>query len=57
MFVPQEGQYYYAPHRAQWGVWRKGKTANGVSMDDFVCDFPTKTKANDYVRYMNGWSK
>lgn len=53
----KEGQYYYAPHRSSWGVWKVGKTGkNGVRMDDFITDFSTKIQASNFVYKMNGWS-
>ena len=51
----REGQYYYAPHRRSWGVWKKGATINGYTMDAFVTDFATKERARTYVYNMNGW--
>ena len=51
------GQYYYAPHRSSWGVWRKGKESDGISMDDFITDFSTKIQAENFVYKMNGWKK
>lgn len=50
------GQYYYAPHRGSWGVWKKGKEENGISMDDFIEDFPTKIQARNFVYKMNGYT-
>ena len=52
----KEGQYYYKPHRSMWGVWKRGRTENGVTMDDFISDFSTKIQAKDFVYKMNGWS-
>ncbi len=53
----KEGQYYYAPHRGKWGVWKRGKEENGSCMDDFISDFFTKIQAENFVYKMNGWSK
>jgi len=52
----KEGQYYYAPHRRSWGVWKAGRTVNGVRMDDFITDFATKIQARNFVYKMNNWS-
>lgn len=49
------GEYYYAPHRSSWGVWRKGETIDNTSMDDFIGDFPTKEKAKNFVYKANNW--
>lgn len=53
----KEGQYYYAPHRGKWGVWKRGKEENGSCMDDFVSDFSIKIQAEKFVYRMNGWNK
>ena len=53
----KEGQYYYAPHRGMWGVWKAGKVVNGVRMDDFIMDFSTKVQASNFVYKMNNWRK
>jgi len=55
----REGQYYYAPHRSSWGVWRVGKAApkSGARMDDFITDFDTKAQASNFVYKMNKWMK
>ena len=54
----EEGKYYYARHRGQWGVWRVGKTSQktGVRMDDFVTDFCTQIQAKNFVYKMNGYN-
>lgn len=49
----KEGQYYYAPHRRMWGVWKRGKVDNGVSMDDFITDFSTRIQASNFCMKMN----
>lgn len=49
-FEVKEGQYYYAPHRRHWGVWKKGKT-----ISEFICDFSTKVQAEQFVYKMNGF--
>lgn len=52
----RDGEYYYAPHRRSWGVWRAGKTsANGVRSDTFISDFATKIQAKEFVYKMNKW--
>ena len=53
----KEGQYYYAPHRRSWGVWKAGKVGNsGVRMDDFITDFSTKIQAQNFCYKMNGYT-
>jgi len=52
----KDGQYYYAPHRRSWGVWRAGKTSDkGVRSDTFISDFATKIQAQNFVYKMNNW--
>ena len=52
----KDGQYYYAPHRRSWGVWRAGKTSyKGIRMDVFITDFCIKKQAEDFVYKMNKW--
>ena len=54
----KDGQYYYAPHRRSWGVWRAGNTdVKGIRSDTFISDFGTKIQARDFVYRMNGWRK
>lgn len=54
----KDGQYYYAPHRRSWGVWRAGKTSDkGIRSDTFISDFATKIQAENFVYKMNGWKK
>ena len=54
----KEGQYYYAPHRSSFGVWKAGATGNGgVRADTFISDFPTRIQAESFVYKMNGWKK
>lgn len=56
MMDAKEGQYYYAPHRRSWGVWKKGKVVDGISInDEFICDFSTKIQAKNFVYKMNKW--
>lgn len=54
----KEGKFYYAPHRSQWGVWKRGKAdeKTGAHMDDFIMDFSTKIQAENFVYRMNGWT-
>lgn len=52
----KDGQYYYAPHRSLWGVWKAGETVNNARTDDFVKDFLTKEKAREFVYRMNNWN-
>ena len=52
----KEGQYYYAPHRRHWGVWKKGKTVNGFCMSEFISDFATQIQAKNFVYKMNGYT-
>lgn len=55
--IDKEGQYYYAPHRNKWGVWKVGKIApNGAHIDEFIMDFSTKIQAENFVYKMNGWT-
>lgn len=51
----KEGQFYYAPHRSLWGVWRLGKKVNNVQSNDFVRDFATKEEAREFVYKENNW--
>ena len=54
-FEVKEGQYYYAPHRRRWGVWKKGKMINGTCISEFISDFSTKAQAESFVYKMNGF--
>lgn len=52
----KDGQYFYAPHRSLWGVWKRGETdANGSHGDTFIADFSTKVQAKDFVYKANHW--
>ena len=51
----KEGQYYYQRHKNKWGVWKKGKDDNGVSLGQFISDFDTQVQASNFVKRMNGW--
>lgn len=56
-FSPKEGQYYYAPHRRSWGVWKVGKPGpSGARANDFIMDFSTKQDAERFVYKMNGYT-
>lgn len=46
------GQYYYAPHRRMWGIWRN----EGLSAT-FIGDYPTKEEAKSEVYRLNGWKQ
>ena len=60
MYSRKDGEYYYAPHRSVWGVWkwhaRIGAT-DGSGIGVFVKDCYTKEKARDEVYRLNGWGK
>jgi hypothetical protein len=59
MVEVKDGEYYYAPHRRSWGVWKAGKRdpKSGVRFDDFIMDFSTKIQARNFVYTANGWNK
>lgn len=54
----RDGEYYYAPHRRKWGVWKRvipdGDTS-GTMTGTFVQDFETKEEARRFVYEKNGW--
>ena len=61
--ILKDGQYYYAPHRSQWGIWQwhsisdanaPGMVAGGSGT--FVKDCPTKEEAREEVYRLNGWA-
>ena len=57
-FDAKEGQYYYAPHRRMWGVWKRvvpDGDASGTMTGTFVQDFKTKEEARAFVFEKNGW--
>ena len=54
-FKPKEGEYYYAPHRSSWGVWRHHELGNDISEGEFIMDCETKERAAEMVRNLNGW--
>lgn len=45
------GEYYYAPHRKKWGVWKRVTPDTGT----FVQDFATRDEARTFVFEKNGW--
>ena len=51
------GQYYYAPHRTQFGVWQWTSVSENGASGTFVKDFRNKEEAREYVWMMNGWGK
>ena len=54
--VRRDGQYYYAPHRRQWGVWKHHEGENGAASGEFICDFRTKEDAKTFAYKMNGYT-
>lgn len=51
----KEGQFYYAPHRRLWGVWKNHNHGNGTSTGEFIADFPSKDSARRFVYKANNW--
>ena len=51
------GQYHYAPHRRNWGVWVWTSVTETGASGTFVKDFPSKEEAREYVWKMNGWGQ
>ena len=51
------GQYYYAPHRRNFGVWQWDWVSEKGASGRFVKDFCTKEEAREYVWKMNGWGQ
>lgn len=51
----KDGQYYYAPHRRQWGVWQHHEMSDGYAYGSFIGDFPTRDEARREVFARNGW--
>lgn len=51
----KDGQYYYEPHRRQWGVWQYHDHGNGYGSGTFVKDCPTKEEARAEVYRLNKW--
>lgn len=55
MGAVKNGEYYYAPHRSSWGVWRwfwNGEFGHG----EFFKDYDTREEARKAVYELNGWS-
>lgn len=53
----RNGQYYYAPHRSMWGIWRNENLGGGVETGTFIKDVPTKEEARNEVYRLNGWKQ
>ena len=51
------GQYYYAPHRRNFGVWQWTEVSENGACGTFIKDFRSKEEAREYVWQMNGWGK
>lgn len=54
-FKPKHGQYYYAPHRSLWGVWRHEVISDVDTSGTFVNDYVTREEAAEAVRKLNHW--
>ena len=54
-YIPKNGEYYYTPHRRMWAVYKKIIRESGISMDNFICEFPTKEEAAEKVKELNNW--
>ena len=53
----KDGQYFYAPHRRNWGVWLYHKTSERGGHGEFIRDYNTKEEAKKAVYDLNGWFK
>ena len=51
----RNGQYYYAPHRRSWGIWKNENLGGGASTGTFIGDYPTREAAAAEVYRLNGW--
>lgn len=51
------GQYHYAPHRNQYGVWQWTSVSETGACGTFIKDFRSREEAREYVWKMNGWGK
>lgn len=51
------GQYYYAPHRRNFGVWQWTEVSENGACGTFIKDFMSKEEAREYVWQHNGWGK
>ncbi len=49
------GQYHYAPHRRNCGIWVWTSVTETGASGTFVKDFQSKEEAREYVWKMNGW--
>lgn len=55
MYERKDGEYYYAPHRRNWGVWKHIVSSESSSYGVFHRDFNTKEEARAEVYRLNGW--
>lgn len=51
----KDGQYYYAHHRSQWGIWQNKELSDGYGTGTFIKDCPTKEEAKREVYRLNNW--
>lgn len=51
------GQYYFARHRSQWGIWMVQSINNGVTMAAFIKDVFTYEDAVKTTCALNGWGE
>lgn len=51
------GQYYFARHRSQWGIWMVESINNGVTMSTFIKDVFTFEAAVKETYSLNGWGE
>ena len=51
------GQYYYAPHRRNFGVWQWTEVSENGACGTFIKDFMSKEEAREFVWMKNGWGK
>ena len=49
------GNFYYAPHRTQWGVWQWDWVSENGASGKFIKDFRSKEEARAFVWENNGW--
>ena len=55
MYEAKNGQYYYAPHRRSWGIWKRYDLDGGSNCGSFIKDCPTREEAAKEVYRLNGW--